>query len=65
MIIPQDPQEGVEDLQLIRNSDSCLPIYLSAIGADTPMSLVRHYFETASRLWSKPVPELLEEPSNY
>ncbi len=61
----KDPQGVTEDLELIRSSDSCSRIYLSAIGADTPTSLVRHFFNTASRLWNKPVRELLAESPNY
>ena len=61
----KEPQDVVEDLQLIRRSDSCSRIYLSAIGADTPVSLVRHFFDNASRIWNKPLPELLAEPPNY
>ena len=61
----KDPKDVVEDLQLIRRSESCSRIYLSAIGADTPSSLVEHFFTTASRLWNMPVRELLAEPPNY
>jgi hypothetical protein len=50
---------------LIRRSDACTRIYLSAVGADTPVSLVHHFFDTASGLWNKPVRELLTEPPNY
>jgi len=61
----KEPREVVEDLEFIRRSDACSRIYLSAIGADTPTSLVHHFFETASRLWKRPVRELLIEPPNY
>jgi hypothetical protein len=61
----KDPADVVEDLRLIRESDSCSHIYLSAIGSDTPTSLVRHFFDTASRLWDIALPELLAEPPNY
>jgi hypothetical protein len=61
----KEPQDVVEDLQLIRRSDACTRIYLSAVGADTPVSLVHHFFDTASGLWNKPVRELLTEPPNY
>lgn len=61
----KDPQAVEQDLRLIRGSNSCSRIYLSAIGADTPISLVRHFFDTASRLWNKPLRELLSEPPNY
>jgi len=61
----KEPQDVVEDLQIIRKSGSCSRIYLSAVGADTPVSLVHHFFNTASRLWNKPVRELLAEPPNY
>ena len=61
----KDHQAVEEDLRLIRESDSCSRIYLSAIGADTPISLVHHFFDTASRLWNKPLRELLSEPPNY
>ena len=61
----KEPRDVVEDLQTIRNSDSCSRIYLSAIGADTPTSLVELFFNTASRLWNKPVRELLAEPPNF
>jgi hypothetical protein len=61
----KEAREVTEDLRFIRNSDSCSRIYLSAIGSDTPISLVNHFFDTASRLWNKPVRELLSEPPNY
>jgi hypothetical protein len=61
----KSPQEVEKDLRLIRGSDACSRIYLSAIGADTPTSLVEHFFDTAARLWDKPVRELLAEPANY
>jgi hypothetical protein len=60
----KEPQDVVQDLQQIRSSDSCSRIYLSAIGADTPTSLVSHFFDAASRLWNKPIRELLAEPPN-
>jgi hypothetical protein len=61
----KEPREVVEDLQIIRQSDSCSRIYLSAIGADTPTSLVHHFFTTASRLWNRPIGELFSEPPNH
>ena len=59
------PREIAADLESIRRSDACSRIYLSAIGADTPTPLVRHFFDTASRLWNRPVRELLSEPPNF
>jgi hypothetical protein len=61
----KEPREVVADLDVIRRSDSCSRIYLSAIGADTPSSLVLHFFDTASRLWNKPIREMLCEPPSY
>ena len=61
----KEPRDVEKDLRLIRRNDSCSRIYLSAIGSDTPVSLVHHFFDTVSRLWNKPVEELLAEPPNF
>jgi hypothetical protein len=61
----KEPREIAEDLEFIRRSGACSRIYLSAIGADTPTPLVHHFFDTASRLWNRPIRELLSEPPNY
>jgi hypothetical protein len=60
----KSPEQVGKDLSLIRSSDACSRIYLSAIGADTPSLLVEHFFATAARLWDRPVRELLAEPAN-
>jgi hypothetical protein len=61
----KEPRMIVEDLQRLRQSEACSRIYLSAVDADTPDTLVRHFFSAASRIWHKPVEELLPEAPSY
>jgi hypothetical protein len=58
-------QDIDRDLQFLHDSDACSRIYLSAVDTNTPDSLIQYFFDAATRIWKRPVQELLAEPPNY